>query len=43
VKWTVQPGNDLFFIINQGYDTSLDRFRPTANDTSLKGAWTYRF
>jgi hypothetical protein len=43
VKWIVQPGNEVFFIVNQGYDTSLDRFRPTQNDTSLKAAWTFRF
>lgn len=43
VKWIVQPGNEIFFVVNQGYDTSFDSFRPTANQTSLKGAWTYRF
>lgn len=43
VKWIVQPGNEIFFVVNQGYDTSLDRFRPVQNDTSLKAAWTYRF
>ena len=43
VKWTVKPGNEIFFIVNQGYDTTADRFRPTQNDTSLKGAWTIRF
>ncbi|MBA4136571.1 MAG: hypothetical protein C0518_04565 [Opitutus sp.] len=43
VRWTVQPGNEVFFVVNQGYDTSLDRFRPRGNETSLKGAWTFRF
>ena len=43
VKWTVQPGNDLYFIINQGYDTEDDNFRPTNNETSMKAAWTFRF
>ncbi len=43
IKWIVQPGNEVFFIVNQGYDTSLDRFRPTQNDTSMKTAWTFRF
>lgn len=42
-KWTPRPGNDFFFIVNQGYDTSLARFRPTENETSVKGAWTFRF
>ena len=43
LKWIVQPGNEVFFVVNQGYDTSLDRFRPAGNETSLKGAWTFRF
>ena len=43
LKWTPQPGNDFYLVANQGYDTSLDRFRPTAGDISLKGTWTYRF
>ena len=43
LKWIVQPGNEMFFIVNQGYDTSFDRFRPTQNDTSMKAAWTFRF
>jgi hypothetical protein len=43
VKWTVRPGNDFFFVVNQGYDTSDERFRPTASDVSVKGSWTYRF
>ncbi len=43
LKWIVQPGNEVFFIVNQGYDTSLDRFRPTENETSMKAAWTFRF
>ncbi len=42
-KWIVQPGNEVFFIVNQGYDTSFDNFRPTQNDTSMKAAWTFRF
>jgi hypothetical protein len=43
IKWTVRPGNDFFLVVNQGYDTDDHRFRPTAGDVSLKGAWTYRF
>lgn len=42
-KWIVQPGNEVFFIVNQGYDLMDDHFRPTENETSLKGSWTYRF
>jgi len=43
VKWTVQPGDEIFFIVNQRYDTTAVNFRPTQNDTSLTGAWTIRF
>ena len=43
VKWIMQPGNEIFLVVNQGYDTTLDQIRPVQNDTSLKGAWTYRF
>ncbi len=43
IKWIVQPGNEVFFIVNQGYDTSADNFRPVQNDTSMKAAWTFRF
>lgn len=43
VRWTVQPGNEIFFVVNQGYDTAFDRFRPLGNETSLKGSWTFRF
>ena len=43
LKWIVQPGNEVFFVVNQGYDTSLDRFRPVGNETSMKAAWTFRF
>ena len=43
LKWIAQPGNEFYFIVNQGYDTTASRLRPTGNDTSLKGTWTYRF
>ena len=43
IKWIVQPGNEIFFVVNQGYDTSFDRFRPTQNAAAMKAAWTFRF
>lgn len=43
VKWIKNPGNEFYFIINQGYDTSDNGYRPTASDVSVKGTWTYRF
>ena len=43
LKWIVQPGNEIFFIVNQGYDADSESIRPTTNETSLKAAWTLRF
>jgi hypothetical protein len=43
VKWIVQPGNEIFFVVDQGYDTAGERLRPTHTDTSLKAAWTFRY
>ena len=43
LKWTPQPGNDFYLVVNQGYDTEGDAFRPTSGEMSLKGNWTYRF
>ncbi|MBI2515591.1 MAG: carbohydrate binding family 9 domain-containing protein [Opitutae bacterium] len=43
VKWIVQPGNEFYFVVNQGYDATDGQLRPTRNDTSLKGVWTFRF
>ena len=43
-SWIVQPGNELFFVVNQGYDVDgLDRIRPTVTDVSTKVGWTFRF
>ncbi len=42
-KWTVQPGNEIFFIVNQGYDAANNSLRPTASEISTKAAWTFRF
>ncbi|HWA27358.1 MAG TPA: DUF5916 domain-containing protein [Lacunisphaera sp.] len=43
IKWTPKPGNDFYLVLNQGYDTEGDSFRPTAGELSVKGNWTYRF
>ena len=43
IKWTPKPGNDFYLVVNQGYDTSDEGYRPTAGAVSLKGTWTYRF
>jgi hypothetical protein len=43
LKWIMQPGNEFFLIVNQGYDAERDHLRPTHNETTLKGSWTIRF
>jgi hypothetical protein len=43
IKWTPQPGNDFYLVVNQGYDTTDDRLRPVQGDVSVKGTWTFRF
>lgn len=43
LKWIMQPGDEFFLVINQGYDTDRAGLRPLANETSCKGAWTYRY
>ena len=37
IRWTMQPGNDLFFVVNQGWIHDMDhrRFRFSPHDTQL--------
>ena len=42
-KWTVKPGNDIFLIVNQGYDTSDENSACSETRLSLKGAGIFRF
>lgn len=48
VRWTVQPGNDLFFAFNQGWveeqvDDRSRRFRAQDRKVSAKFQYSYRF
>ena len=43
IKWTPEPGNDFYLVVNQGYDTTAQKIRPTQGDASIKGTWTLRF
>jgi hypothetical protein len=47
VRWTLQPGNDLFFAFNQGWiEEDLGgtlRFRPADTKVSAKFQYTFRF
>jgi hypothetical protein len=45
LRWTLQPGNDLFFAFNQGWIHEEDdlRFRPQDRKVSAKFQYTFRF
>jgi hypothetical protein len=48
VRWTLQPGNDLFFVFNQGWIEEFDRagtlrFRTADTKVSAKFQYTFRF
>lgn len=45
IRWTVQPGNDLFFVVNQGWihETEDGRFRFSPHDTQLSTKLQYTF
>jgi len=43
LKWTVQPGNELFLVWNQGYAEENNRWRSTSTQVTTKAAWTLRF
>ena len=46
MRWTMQPGNDLFFIVNQGWIHDLNdrgfRFSPEDTQLSTKVQYTFR-
>jgi hypothetical protein len=44
-RWILQPGNDLFLIINRGWRRTLDesRFEPLFDRASAKLQYTFRF
>jgi hypothetical protein len=45
LRWTLQPGNDLFFAFNQGWihEEGDLRFRPVDRKVSAKFQYTFRF
>jgi hypothetical protein len=45
-RWTVRPGNDLFFVFSQGWIQDPDedyRFRPQESKVSAKLQYTFRY
>jgi len=43
LRWTWRPGNDLFLIVNQGWEYDDGRFMRSSSEVILKAAATFRF
>ncbi|MEE8556907.1 MAG: DUF5916 domain-containing protein [Myxococcota bacterium] len=43
IRWIVEPGDDLWLIVNQGYLASKDHLSPTLSDFTFKVGYTFRF
>ncbi|MCZ6834556.1 MAG: DUF5916 domain-containing protein [Planctomycetota bacterium] len=42
-KWIVQPGSEVFFVLNQGYDVIDSRIHSAFTQVTSKVGWTFRF
>ncbi len=42
VRWIIQPGNEMFFVVNQAFDTE-GTFATTSTELTGKVVWTFRF
>lgn len=43
IKWTVDPGNDIYFVLNQGFDVDGSSYNSTTSELAAKVTWTLRF
>jgi hypothetical protein len=43
LRWIVEPGNELFLVLNQAFDTTDGRFDGTSTELTTKLGWTFRF
>jgi hypothetical protein len=43
LRWIVQPGNDVYIVLNQGFVTEDQSFSSNATDITVKVGWTIRF
>ena len=43
LRWIIEPGSDLFLVVNQGFDTRGSRFDPNFTEVTTKVVWTFRF
>ena len=42
IRWIIEPGNEVFFVVNQAFDTD-DTFATTSTEVIGKVVWTFRF
>ncbi len=43
LRWIIEPGNEVFFVVNQGFDTRGSRFDSVFTEVTAKVGWTFRF
>lgn len=43
VQWIIEPGNEVFFVINQAIDREDDSYRVRETELTAKIGWTFRF
>ena len=42
-RWIVEPGSEMFFVVNQGYDIIDSRLHSGFTELTSKIGWTFRF
>lgn len=43
IRWIVEPGREIFFVVGQDFDASPSDFRVTSTEIIAKASWTFRF
>ncbi|MHC4263184.1 MAG: hypothetical protein ACYSWX_11715, partial [Planctomycetota bacterium] len=43
LRWIVSPGNEFFFVVNQGWEAGSGEFAPRSGQVATKLGWTFRF
>ena len=43
IRWEIRPGDEVFFVVNQGFDTEGGRFRSLSTEITFKLGLTFRY
>ena len=43
VRWIIEPGNELFVVLNQNIDRNGGSYTSTKTELTTKLSWTFRF